>query len=95
VKYYFDSESIKKELLLVREGLSAGAKSVGDTDARAESGCKAIAFLSSHSEKILLISRLAILTIALVFVGVGILNGGMADVLGKAVRICTECIGLG
>ena len=25
----------------------------------------------------------------------GILNGGMADVLGKAIRICTECIGLG
>jgi MFS family permease len=25
----------------------------------------------------------------------GIFNGSMADVLGKAVRICTECIGLG
>ena len=25
----------------------------------------------------------------------GVLNGGMADVLGKAIRICTECIGLG
>ncbi len=25
----------------------------------------------------------------------GVLNGGMRDVLIKAVRICTECIGLG
>ena len=29
------------------------------------------------------------------FIILGIINGGMADVLGKAVRICTECIGLG
>jgi hypothetical protein len=32
---------------------------------------------------------------ALILLGLGIWNGGMADVLGKAVRICTECIGLG
>ena len=25
----------------------------------------------------------------------GVLNGGMRDVLVKAVNICTECIGLG
>ena len=25
----------------------------------------------------------------------GILNGGLRDVLAKAVKICTECIGLG
>ena len=29
------------------------------------------------------------------FVVLGIMNGGMEQVLGKAVRICTECIGLG
>ena len=39
--------------------------------------------------------RGAILMLAVVFIIVGIVNGGMADVLGKAVRICTECIGLG
>ncbi len=32
---------------------------------------------------------------AVVMVVLGVLNGGMADVLGKAIRICTECIGLG
>lgn len=33
--------------------------------------------------------------VAVVLVVLGVLNGGMADVLGKAIRICTECIGLG
>lgn len=33
--------------------------------------------------------------VVVVLVVLGVLNGGMADVLGKAIRICTECIGLG
>ncbi len=32
---------------------------------------------------------------AVVFTVLGVLNGGMHDVLVKAIRICTECIGLG
>jgi len=39
--------------------------------------------------------RVAVAVIAFVFIIVGIFNGGMADVLTKAVNICTECIGLG
>jgi small-conductance mechanosensitive channel len=39
--------------------------------------------------------RGVILVLGAVFIVLGILNGGMADVLGKAIRICTECIGLG
>jgi hypothetical protein len=39
--------------------------------------------------------RGAIFVVGAVFVVLGVLNGGMADVLGKAIRICTECIGLG
>ncbi len=42
-----------------------------------------------------LIVRLAVIAIGITFVILGVSNGGMADVLGKAVRICTECIGLG
>lgn len=42
-----------------------------------------------------LLVRLAIIAVAVTFIILGITNGGMADVLGKAVRICTECIGLG
>ena len=39
--------------------------------------------------------RGAIFVVGVVFIVLGIFNGGMADVLGKAIRICTECIGLG
>ena len=47
------------------------------------------------SKWLLLGIRLAVLAVALVFIGVGIWNGGMNDVLTKAIMICTECIGLG
>ena len=43
----------------------------------------------------LLAARLAVLAAAIVLIVLGVLNGGMADVLGKAINICTECIGLG
>ena len=42
-----------------------------------------------------MIVRLAVLALGITFIILGVSNGGMADVLGKAVRICTECIGLG
>ena len=38
---------------------------------------------------------LALLAVALVFVAVGVANGGADDVTAKAVKICSECIGLG
>ena len=41
------------------------------------------------------ITKCVILAVAVVFVLIGIFNGGVADVLSKAVKICTECIGLG
>ncbi len=39
--------------------------------------------------------RIAVLALGAVFLILGILNGGAGDVLGKAVMICRECIGLG
>lgn len=46
-------------------------------------------------EKSLFAARLTILVLAVVFIIIGTFNGGMADVLQKAINICTECIGLG
>ena len=43
--------------------------------------------------KIGIIATVAALAIA--FIILGIINGGMGDVLGKANKICTECIGMG
>lgn len=42
-----------------------------------------------------LILRIALAVLALLFILLGVLGGDAADVLGKAIRICTECIGLG
>ena len=39
--------------------------------------------------------RTALLVAALVLIVAGIFNGSARDVFGKAVKICTECVGLG
>lgn len=39
--------------------------------------------------------RIVILAVAVVFIIVGIFNGSMTAVVNKAIRICTECVGLG
>ena len=36
-----------------------------------------------------------LIVVAIVMIVIGVLNGGMNDVLQKAIKICTECIGLG
>lgn len=50
---------------------------------------------NGQNEKILFGARLTIFVLAIAFIVIGIFNGGMADVLYKAINICTECIGLG
>ncbi len=47
------------------------------------------------SQQKLRIVRSLLLAVGIAFVVIGAFNGGAADVLGKAIRICTECIGLG
>ena len=49
----------------------------------------------AEDKKIVNLIRIAIAVMAIAFLIAGILNGGMADVLSKAINICTECIGLG
>ncbi len=41
------------------------------------------------------ILRTAVLTAAVILIVLGILNGGLEDVLAKGATICTECVGLG
>lgn len=41
------------------------------------------------------VTRYCILGIAILFLVYGLATGGIADVLAKAINICTECIGLG
>lgn len=39
--------------------------------------------------------RIALYVLAVLFIILGVINGGLRDVLVKAINICTECIGLG
>ncbi len=39
--------------------------------------------------------RIALYAAAVLFIVLGVMNGGLRDVLVKAINICTECIGLG
>lgn len=39
--------------------------------------------------------RLALFLAAAALILLGVTNGGAADVLAKAIRVCAECIGLG
>ena len=39
--------------------------------------------------------RVVLLAAAVLFIMLGVMNGGLYDVLVKAINICTECIGLG
>ncbi|MBR2343745.1 MAG: hypothetical protein IKA64_05770 [Clostridia bacterium] len=48
-----------------------------------------------ENERALLIIRISLIALSAVLITLGIYNGGMRDVLEKAVKICTECIGLG
>lgn len=47
------------------------------------------------SGKPVLILRIALLCVGIVILTYGLFSGGTADVLTKAINICTECVGLG
>ncbi len=64
--------------------------------------CKIKSFISSlksfyrnHRKAFSIGIKCSVLGVAVLFIILGIFNGGMGDVLAKAVKICRECIGLG
>ena len=81
------------------EALKEAVKAVGVTGATEKEHdcliCKVNGFLTENKKPIILGVRIALVGCALLFIVLGIVNGGMADVLNKAIKICTECIGLG
>lgn len=86
---FFDRYSVQKEITLVKSKIAENAKKgvivkAKSTQKNAQSNARTILFV-----------RAAIGVFAVVLIVLGIANGGMADVLGKAINICTQCIGLG
>ena len=91
VAAYFLDLSYKRETEAVRAEALAGRQRGAELAAE-DAELERLKLREGHAT---LLVRCAVLVLAIVFIIVGIFNGGMADVLGKAVRICTECIGLG
>lgn len=50
---------------------------------------------SIHSENKIFIIKLSLILVSVAIIVFGYFSGGAADVLTKAINICTECIGLG
>ena len=48
-----------------------------------------------QTQKGIRLLRVALLVLAVALIAAGVLNGSARDVFGKAVKICTECVGLG
>jgi hypothetical protein len=87
--------SLGREHALLKEVLaSSGISNTADNSHNCLI-CKTVDYLKKNEKPILLGVRIALVGCALVFIVMGITNGGMADVLNKAIKICTECIGLG
>lgn len=78
---------IKQEMCLLRETTEKAPAPV--------CACPLRQWLKRHERPVMLAVRCSLLVGAAVLIVFGILHGGMADVLGKAINICTECIGLG
>ena len=87
VAVLLNSSSVARETALVKSALAVSKKA-------AENSPPVKKKLTADPRFVWAV-RGVILAVGIVFVVLGVLNGGMADVLGKAIRICTECIGLG
>ena len=88
VASFFINASIAREIGYIKVAIARLANDGIKLPPNAKKEC-------SLGKKITLIARCVIPVVAVVFIILGITNGGMNDVLQKAVRICTECIGMG
>ncbi len=96
---YYQSFSAQKEIALVKAEIVENAKK-GVKMAKTQQKptlwdkiCAKMPFL--QSKWFMFGVRAGLGVLAIVLIVIGITNGGMADVLEKAINICTQCIGLG
>ena len=86
---------------LMKEAAATKAAQAASADApaaKAPAASKAVAPLyntSPETARRRILIRRVLLVAAVIFVILGVQNGSMKDVLVKAIRICTECVGLG
>lgn len=80
---YYCRRSMEREIALLKKGAYLSAESTEQPTAKTKGGFPVTAV------------RCALLAVGLFLLIYGFATGGIADVLTKAVNICTECIGLG
>lgn len=88
------ARSVRREIALCKAAISEG-KGFPTAGKAKNCVCSLDALLRKNKNGIRFTIRAVLLVTAVVFLILGVLNGGADDVLGKAIRICTECIGLG
>lgn len=79
---FYSTASIQKEIELLKQTGAAGKAAPKEETAQ-------------HSPKTVNAVRCVILCLAVAVLVYGFCTGGTADVLTKAINICTECVGLG
>ena len=93
--------TVLQEKSMQRESDAASARMKEEKEAgtvKAPEAVKADAALyntSPETARRRILIRRVLLVAAVIFVVLGVQNGSMKDVLVKAIRICTECVGLG
>ena len=92
---YYHAFSSQKEIVVVKAEIIENAKKGVKVEKRKQEPTflEKIPFMKSKWFMIGVRATLGVLAVVLIIVG--ILGGGMADVLEKAINICTQCIGLG
>ena len=105
VTSFLNREFRKREIALVKEAIALCATRPDlcrTPETPVENSCsgacpfqKAKSVFTKHQKTILTVVRCVVLAVGVLFVLLGIFNGGMSDVVQKAIKICTECIGLG
>lgn len=88
----FECVTIKRELNIIQVLYRLGQGGAPKAEQTSEL-TKVKSFFGSNI--FIYVIRLVVFCVAVIFVIVGIFNGGKDDVLMKAINICTECIGLG
>lgn len=78
---YHSRASIRREIEILKQAASSNSP--------------APAAAAANSDKAIVIARWALVIVAVAILVYGYFAGGTADVLTKAINICTECVGLG
>lgn len=78
--------SYERQLLVIKEAAKLNGKKTAEEENKNT---------ARNKKAVYIVVRAVIAFAAVALIILGVFNGGMRDVLGKAINICRECIGLG